>query len=299
MSTMIDVGNILNMVIANANTLSRIAENSLGRSSMHATLERLRRVQGASWDEFRVCLSNTRVNLINEIFVWVPDPGRLGKINEDVVTQGAKIFLLTAVAGAGKTTVAHTVAQRFVELGQLAFSFFFDRETEGRNSATALFSSMAADMSQLDDHLAERIILAIEADRTLPNAPLSRQFENLVLKPCQNYNTPKPVVFVIDGLDEAWDDTVLDILRDHAFRLPSAFRIFLTSRMRPELDSLRRQPHVHWVDFDIGTQTNMDDIALFIPDRLQQLARQRPDLGETWPTEQMQSRFISKADGLF
>ncbi|KAG9124113.1 hypothetical protein FRC07_012787 [Ceratobasidium sp. 392] len=213
-------------------------------------------------------------------------------------TQGAKILLLTAVAGAGKTTIAHTIAQRCAEKDQLVSSFFFDRETEGRNNASALFSSIAADISQLDNYLAERITAAIEADRALPTAPLSRQFEELVLKPCQGYNASKPVVFVIDGLDEAWNDHLLNILRDHSFHLPSAFRIFLTSRMRPELDSLCRQPHVRRVNFDIGTQTNMDDIALFIPHKLQQLARDR-DLGENWPTNQVLSSFISKADGLF
>jgi Mrp family chromosome partitioning ATPase len=116
-------------------------------AARNATIEKLRYIQGASWDVYRVCLPNTRVNIIGESLAWVdgPDGNR------------AQILLLTAVAGAGKSTIAHTIAQRCAEKGQLVSSIFFDRETEGRNNPSALFSTIAADLGRLDRNLAAHV----------------------------------------------------------------------------------------------------------------------------------------------
>ncbi|KAG9120108.1 POC1 centriolar protein A, partial [Ceratobasidium sp. 392] len=294
-ATVIDVRKTFDAVVTNGKTLSEIKQDTstiiktTASLSLSANLEKLRRVQGASWDIYRVCLANTRTTIIEDILSWVHNTSE---------TSGAKILLLTAVAGAGKTTIAHTVAQKCADRKLLGSSFFFDRETEGRNSPTALFSTIAADLSRLDKRLAERISQAIEDDKSLPSAPLSRQFEELVLKPSQEVPPIGPLVVVIDALDEAWDKDLLVILRDYAPRLPNTFRIFLTSRMRPELDGLPRKPHVHWIDLDIGSQTNIQDISVFVPYKLQQLAEER-DLGEGWPGEQLRTKFHSRAGGLF
>jgi hypothetical protein len=256
--------------------------------ALNVTLDKLRRVQGASWDLYRVCLPKTRVRFIDEQLAWVSEPD--GK--------GAKILLLTAVAGAGKSTIAHTIAQRCHENGQLVSSFFFDRETDGRNNPSALFTTIAADLSRVDPRLAACITDAIENDRGLPLAPLSRQFEELILKPCQGCPVPGPLVIVIDALDEGWDEDMLEILRDRAANLPGSFRIFLTSRMRPELASLCQKAHVRSVNLDIEAPTNMQDIALFIPYRLKRVADHR-GLGDDWPGEELRRKFEARAGGLF
>jgi hypothetical protein len=262
--------------------------HKVSQVAVNATLEKLRYVRGASWDIYRICLPNTRINIVDESLAWVNESGG----------NGAKILLLTAVAGAGKSTIAHTVAQRCSQQGQLVSSFFFDRETEGRNNPSALFTTIAADLSRVDSRLAARITSAIESERGLPLAPLSRQFEKLVLEPCQGCPIPGPLVIVIDALDEGWNEDMIKIFRDRAACLPKAFRIFLTSRMRPELDSLCRKAHVRSVNLDIDAPENMQDIALFIPYKLKHVADEQ-DLGDDWPGEQLRSRFGARADGLF
>ncbi|KAG9076982.1 POC1 centriolar protein A, partial [Ceratobasidium sp. 370] len=257
--------------------------------------QRLPRIQGASWDPYHVCMQNTRVQLVDRIMVWAKGPANSNGANQP---SGAEVMLLTAVAGAGKTTVAHTFACQCAANKQLGSSFFFNHETDGRNSPAALFTTIAVDLSRLDGRLAKRIIAAIEDDPTLPSAPIFRQFQELVLKPCQECPIAGPIVLVIDALDEAWDEVLLNILRDHVHRLPSTFRIFLTSRMRPELDSLLRQPHVSRIELDISAQENLNDIAAYIPHKLRELADRR-NLGDDWPGERLRAEFIAKADGLF
>ncbi|KAG9082824.1 POC1 centriolar protein A, partial [Ceratobasidium sp. UAMH 11750] len=304
-TTMIDVGKIFDAVISNGKTLESIAQDtsavvvktaSISRKisvqDLKGELGRLQRVPGASWDSSRVCMENTRVKLIDDVMAWIKGPTSPNQ------RGGAKIKVMTAVAGGGKTTIAHTVSGQCAKDKLLGSSFFFDYETESRNTPAALFTTISADLSRLDDRLAECIATAIKDDPTLPSAPISRQFEELVLKPCQQCPLAGPVVLVIDALDEAWNEDLLDILRDHAHKLPSTFRIFITSRMRPELDSLLRQPHVSEIELNIHAQPNLDDIALYAPHKLRQLA-DRLDLGSDWPGEKLRAEFIVKAGGLF
>ncbi|QRV94379.1 hypothetical protein RhiJN_22397 [Ceratobasidium sp. AG-Ba] len=285
-------------------TLSAIRENTKitynterGVSSIaqDATLDRLRSVKGASWDMSRSCLENTRVKLIEHILAWIDGYCQLDMSEQPA---GATIMLLTAVAGAGKTTVAHTIAGICAERHQLASSFFFDRETEGRNSPQALFSTIAADLSRRDSHIAERVAIAIKEDGSLPSAPVMNQFVELILKPCQKTSLTQPVVIVIDALDEAWDNRLLEILRDKAGQLPRIFRIFLTSRMRPELASLCDESHVRVVDLNIEDEANMSDMSLFVPHKLHALARDMR-LGDGWPGEALTISLTERAGGLF
>ncbi|KAG8781747.1 POC1 centriolar protein A [Ceratobasidium sp. 428] len=285
---MIDVSKTLEAVIANGKTLSSISRKA-SLLIANTTLDKLPRAQGASWDPSRGCMEDTRVALIEEILEWVNGRGQL---------CAAQILLLTAVAGAGKSTVAHTIARICHKNKQLGSSFFFDRETDGRNTPNLLFATIAADLSRLDASLGNCIAAAIEDDRGLPSAPLPRQFEELILEPCRKCPVTRPVVIVIDAFDEAWDEGLLDLLGRSASRLPSNFRILLTSRMRPELAGLLREAHVSGLELNIGAPSNQNDIALYVPAKLAQLAKKR-GFSENWPGEQLQREFVSKSDGLF
>ncbi|KAG9125710.1 POC1 centriolar protein A, partial [Ceratobasidium sp. 392] len=300
-TTMINVGKTFDAIIKNGKTLLAIARDTSAIAantasiSLSATLEKLPRAPGASWDPSRGCMQGTRVKLIDDVMEWVNQPIDANGVDQP---EGAKVMLLSAVAGAGKSTVAHTIAHICSERKQLGSSFFCDRETDGRNKPDMLFTTIAADLSRLSLALSRSITAAIEDDRSLPSAPLSRQFEELILKPCQTSSITGPVVIVIDALDEAWSDTLVDILRDHASRLPAAFRIFVTSRMRPELGSLLRRAHVIRMELRIDIQANTEDMARYVPSKLQQLARNR-GLGSDWPGERLQKGLADRSDGLF
>ncbi|QRV88335.1 hypothetical protein RhiJN_16353 [Ceratobasidium sp. AG-Ba] len=290
----INLQSTLDAVRENSKVLTKITQG-ISSAAQNATLDKLQVVRGASWDMSRGCLENTRVGLIKTILAWID--GSLEAHNKGEGTQ-ASIMLLTAVAGAGKTTVAHTVARICAERKQLASSFFFDRESETRNNPMALFTTIAADLSRMDRRIADRVTMAIEEDGRLPTAPISNQFMHLVLNPCQGVTFERNVLIVIDALDEAWDDCLLEILRDQACRLPCRFRIFLTSRLRPELASLRNAPHVRSLELDIDDEANTNDMTLFVPHKLRALAKDM-NLEGDWPGEVLMARLIQRAGGLF
>ncbi|KAG8793853.1 POC1 centriolar protein A [Ceratobasidium sp. 428] len=307
-TTAMDVQETLAAVRANGMTLASIAQSTSAvvtrtaaidrKASLlasNARLERLPHVQGASWDPLRACMKLTRVELIDHILTWARGSGELP---EDGQPGCAKIMVLTGVAGAGKSTVAHTIARECHMNHQLGSSFFFDRETEERNTPAKLFSSVATDLSRLHPGLSRSISAAIENDPGLPWAPLSRQFKELVLDPCSRHPIPGPIVIVIDGLDEAWNNDLSDILCEHVSELPSTFRIFMTSRMSPDIGGLLRKVHVRRVELEVDSRANLDDMAIYAPHRLRTLA-QALELGEDWPGEELRVKFVEKAEGLF
>ncbi|QRV73711.1 hypothetical protein RhiJN_01725 [Ceratobasidium sp. AG-Ba] len=296
-STYVAADQALSVVTRNEDNLTEITQ----RSTFIAA--NLRRAADASWNPDRVCYPGTRARLVQQIIQWVDDPRgtKAALTNEEPLAhlpRGAQILLLTGVAGAGKSTVAHTIAQHYFEKGQLGSSFFFDREDHDRKKPIMLLNTIAADLANLDPLIAKQMCEALKREWGLPSAPVSRQFKDLVLKSFSNYSTRSPVILVIDGLNEGWDDGFIRALRDGAAELPDNFRIFLTSRMQPELDNFARKDRVCWLELDIGSQDNMDDVARFIPHALQQLAEDK-NLGERWPGDDLQTRFTAKAGGLF
>ncbi|KAF8602926.1 hypothetical protein BDV93DRAFT_473944 [Ceratobasidium sp. AG-I] len=280
--TEINVTETLKAVKNNAGLLSGIA--------LDITLGKLRYVEGASWDLYRVCLPNTRSKIIEEILTWIGEADDASDTN---------VFVLTGVAGAGKSTIAHTIAQRCAEQEQLVTSFFFDRDTEGRNKPNALFSTIAADLGRVSHVLAERIAFAIENDKSLPLAPISRQFDRLVLQPCKTYSAQLPLAIILDALDEGCDENLLRILCDEIPRLPRAFRIFLTSRPSLDLDSLCRMPHIRSITLNIHGPDNMSDIELFVPRKLKTISARHRNLGPEWPDSVLIDQFLAKSEGLF
>ncbi|KAB5589406.1 hypothetical protein CTheo_7146 [Ceratobasidium theobromae] len=274
-------GSAVRTEIIAAKTLKMVENNS-----QQLSLNKLQYVRGASWDPHRVCLSDTRKNLIDDILSWIDNP------------RNTNILLLTGVAGSGKSTVAHTISQLCVSQSQLVTSFFFDRETNDRNNPSQLITTITADLAHADPRLATNISSAIDSDRSLTSAPISRQFDQLILQPCQNLQIDRTLVIVLDALDEGCDPELLRILCNDVSRLPSFFRLVLTSRMHPEIGDLRRKSHVQSIELDIDAKENMDDIAVFIPHRLKQVA-DRHELDDDWPGKKLASLFEARAGGLF
>ncbi len=104
--------------------------------ALSSPISKLAYAQGVSWDIGKVCQGGTREPILAEIMEWIGHFQGSGT---------ARIFCLTGAPGAGKTTIAHSVAKMCMENGWLATTFFFNREVSVR--AGMLFSTMACDLA--------------------------------------------------------------------------------------------------------------------------------------------------------
>src|SRR3984957_14104326 len=234
--------------------------------------------KGSSWNSLSVCLPGTRIVLLEDIWTWIQSA-------DD--TKSAEIFLLSDLAGTGKSSIAHSVAKRCHDNGLLASSFFFDRDVSERNGPQTLFTSIARDLAPLNRGFSERVNLILENDRSLAWASPSRQFDQLILAPSLIHRFARPIVIVIDALDEGYNPELLNILCNEIPKLPGSFRIFLTSR--PEnhiIIALSHAAHVHQRSIDINGDANKSDIRLYCRNRLRHIAFQNR-FGTDWPGAQL------------
>jgi hypothetical protein len=237
-----------------------------------------------------VCLDGTRKSLIDDIIKWIDSTDQ---------AQTAEIFWLCDVAGAGKSTVAHTVAQYCDNHGLLGSSFFFDRNIPDRHTPQKLFSTIARDLVKLGGNFADHISLVLEKDRSLASACQSRQFDQLILEPALIHYIGRPVVIVIDGFDEGHNLETLEVLRDKVPKLPRNFRVVLTSRPLDDIvTNLAEKGHVQQMSLDIHGDKNERDISLYIRHRLHYISSQKR-LPADWPGAQRTNDFITRAEGLF
>ena len=249
--------------------------------------------KGARYDPDKGCLPGTRQKIIGEIVQWVNSP------NDGTAPR---LFFLSAVAGYGKSAVAHEVARQFDELGRLGSSYCFDRADQTNRHPGNLLSTIALDVADLDPHWKKSLCDVVMGNRSLrtTRSP-TEQFVNFILEPAKALTTIGPIVIVIDAFDESGETSfrkpLLEVLARRAADLPTNFRILITAR--PEKDILKALSDKQCIRYrhldDIDKSSNEHDISLFIETMLSGI----PNLELEWPNNAWCCMLVGKADGLF
>ncbi|KAF9066124.1 hypothetical protein BDP27DRAFT_1330990 [Rhodocollybia butyracea] len=216
-------------------------------------------------------------------------------------SDNVQVFILTGAAGAGKSAISHSIAQRCAGAGHILSCFFFNRDVDGRNTSDRVVSTLAHELAHSDVHLQEQIAIALKGNRSLLSPPISRQLQDLIINPSRNHQYNRPVTVVLDALDEGAAEDLLKILRDEVKQLPNGFRIFATTRREPIMERMllaRRYSHVVVRDIDLESSSNLRDVELYAYSQLQEV-REACSLDLTWPGKDLEKLFVAKAEGLF
>lgn len=254
-------------------------------------LDKLAYAKGASWDPTITCLPGTRVTVLSMIDSWFR------------VMDRENILWLNGVAGSGKSAIAHTVASTLHRDNRLASSFFFNLSDPSLNTAQSFVTTIARDIAAVYPAVAEDIRMAVESDPSLAGASVLRQFEAFVADPLQRLALERPLLIVIDALDETIEDKsnlpLLEILRDELPKLSSKLRILVTSRpTRIMKQYLSNQDHIKVHSIDIDTAENQSDVAAYIDSQLRSQAMCSM-MGLSYPDEALIVELKVQAEGLF
>jgi hypothetical protein len=207
--------------------------------------------------------------------------------------EGSCILLLTGVAGSGKSSIAHTIAEQFEELRRLRSSFFFNRSIEGRNRADNVFSTIACDLAGLDPTFKQKLWNEVKDNPPLRKTSSPReQFDRFILKSTEGVQALGPVVIVIDALDECGDPRsrtdLLDLLAHNVLKLPVGLCFLLTSRPEKDvIDKLGSLEFVHHIRMEeIDKDSTKNDISKFIHKELSDMV---------WPVdvEQLKEKVLN------
>src|ERR1700733_721997 len=78
--------------------------------------------------------------------------------------DGPSVCWLYGPAGAGKSTIAHTIAQRYDKRKELAFSYFFSRRNRGRDDMTKFVPTFAYQLARVLPSLQQSMQEALTND---------------------------------------------------------------------------------------------------------------------------------------
>ncbi|TDL23253.1 hypothetical protein BD410DRAFT_897705, partial [Rickenella mellea] len=220
--------------------------------------EKLPRVPGATFMHERACLAGTRATLLKTISEWT--------------MASDSLYLLTAPAGAGKSTIAHTVASQAQTKGILGGSFFLHRDFNDRREPHLVINSLAFQLAHFDLEIAKNIRRALTRDPDLPSSSsIHNKFFGLIVNPVKNASDVKgPILLVIDDLDALVNgnathsntrQTFLTCIASLEPELPSTLKIFMTSR--PEADITLELASFWQCSLGLYTKETQDDLKKY------------------------------------
>ncbi|KAJ6597977.1 hypothetical protein B0H10DRAFT_1826624, partial [Mycena sp. CBHHK59/15] len=136
------------------------------------------------------CMPGTRVGILTELMAWATDP------------ESPPIYLLTGMAGAGKSAIARSFARLLDREMLLGASFFCSRKSEDRSNVGRVIPSLAFQLACHAQPLARAMVDGMKRHPGVMFTlrPVDFQFAALLLHPSQAM--PDQVRLVIDALDE-------------------------------------------------------------------------------------------------
>lgn len=247
------------------------------------------------------CLPGTRRDVIDEICEWALHPSK---------GDNSNILLLHGVAGIGKSAVAATVAAHFCDIGRLGGFVGFDQASPERQvQPSTAVKALARQMAELDGRLRASIVQAIN-DRskdTVLDAPLSEQFDRLIVKPLASIPAlpgKGAIVIVIDSLEACGrpDEraSLLEVLVGQTGNLPSNLRFIITSRtvnsIRKDSTSTVLHPRIKRRELRSSSHS---DISAYFTFRMQQIRLKNEDLQVGWQGPTAIVELTARALGFF
>ncbi|KAB5589876.1 hypothetical protein CTheo_6677 [Ceratobasidium theobromae] len=203
---------------------------------VNSRLERLTPAKLANYDSNlssgigrRTCTEGTRTKIMSEMDDWSHNP------------KGPDLYLMSGMAGTGKTTIAYSFATGLEERKQLAASFFCTRTSPKCRNANLIIPTIAYQLARYSNPFQSALCEILGKDPDIGTRNIVKQFERLLKEPLLKVKDaiPENTVVVIDALDECDDRhavrLVLDLIFRHVSNLPLKF--FVTSRPEPEIYS--------------------------------------------------------------
>ncbi|KZV71089.1 hypothetical protein PENSPDRAFT_734354 [Peniophora sp. CONT] len=210
------------------------------------------------------CLPGTRTTLISRIMDWAT-------LSEPDVPR---TLLLTGLPGAGKSSIAHTVAHRLHGLSRLAASYCFDRNDLANRRPALLLPTLARAIA--DFHPPFRNALARSALGDIQSTTeLDVQFEHFLLKPFKELDPllVGPLVVLVDALDESASPKdrrrLLAVLSELLPKLPRNIRFILTSRPEDDvMDAFRDASRARVLSLSKDDDELLSDMTVYVASRL-------------------------------
>ncbi|KAF5321290.1 hypothetical protein D9619_000175 [Psilocybe cf. subviscida] len=256
------------------------------------------------------CHEETRIAIQDDILGWADE--LIGDLNQ-LVTW------MYGPAGAGKTAIAQTIAQKWHDRGQLTASFFFSRASgnTGRGTETDFVATLAHQLSQTVPATQPHIATAIRTNPLVFELSLQDQVDALIVAPLIAISSTssgfeRPRVIVVDGLDECRQEReaqrrVVDALISGLRRVPHlSHKLFITSRPEYNIVSIFNKYEDKLVrKMELDNRWNPDeDIRTFLKSSFADIRRshfyfRKHPVDQLWPSPKDIETLVCRSSGQF
>ncbi|KAJ7438251.1 hypothetical protein FB451DRAFT_1060420 [Mycena latifolia] len=239
------------------------------------------------------CHPHTRTAVQNTIQAWAGEGD-----------QGPSVMWLYGPAGAGKSAVAQTMAEKWFAANKLAAAFFFAKWRVDGSSGKTLFPTIAYQLAHIG--------LAVEADPAICDKALEAQAQALLVDPMSKLDVVphKRHLVIIDGLDEcqgkAIQSRIVEILFQIAADNKLAILFLICSRPEPHIreafESLPPDARFRRLVLDEAFNPGLD-ILRYLRDSFSEIHRKRfpsqSGIDSVWPSQRDLDSLVHSAAGQF
>ncbi|KAF5317671.1 hypothetical protein D9619_012514 [Psilocybe cf. subviscida] len=280
---------------ANINTV-RVWDVLHHRVARHAILNT------GGWGGDAKCHPGTREEVVTIVERWMDDPDGL-----------SRIMWLNGPAGAGKTAIMRTIADRSKDRGAHTANFFFSREDTTRNHVQPVVVTLLYQISQLFPSAHDAVATVPYSDPLILEASIRQQF-NQLLHPLfdviqKSSSTGTRIVLIIDAFDECDIDAehnqaqLLYALDRLVTQENSSVLVLVSSRLEAHIQMAfhRLSSRVQSISLD-GQYSPDKDIRRFVTAEFRKIKSSHPSahlLTHDWPAISDIESIVTRSAGQF
>jgi hypothetical protein len=223
------------------------------------------------------------------------------------------LLWLNGAAGAGKSALMQSLAERCAQAAIVIATFFFFRGDSSRNTVAPLVATLVYQLIRAIPEIERDLILLIDRDPLIFDQSLESQIQYLIIQPLLRLppHLQRLLVVFIDGLDECNDRNVqADLIKalgsiSSSGAIPVVFLI--SSRREPQIEAEFVQKPISKIlktlplDNSDIEQTS-DDIRRYLADKFRDIKEThllKHYLPINWPPASSVKEIVSKSSGQF
>ncbi|KAH8109602.1 WD40-repeat-containing domain protein, partial [Phellopilus nigrolimitatus] len=243
------------------------------------------------------CMEGTRQKILSQILDWTH------------MSAQKQIFWLSGLAGAGKSSIASTVAQKLHQEKLLGGCFFCKRDDPVLRDPTRILPTLASRFAQIHRPYAKLLVDILKQDNGVGQQAIQLQFDGLFKGPIEQLQMSKslasqsPVVFVLDALDECGEVASRRQILTCFLKLQKLvpwIKVFLTSRPTEDISRTFSQAssQAFVFHFPLHEDDAQEDIFLYSQKWIEKMTIEER-LPAVWRNNDRTRQLSTKATGLF
>ncbi|KAJ7902288.1 hypothetical protein B0H13DRAFT_2275020 [Mycena leptocephala] len=255
------------------------------------------------------CHPETRSEMLDKLWNWAIKSEWSEKKSwwslTETTMKGLPVLWLHGPAGAGKSAIMRTFAERLAKDKQLGGSFFFKRGHATRGNAQKLFATIAYQLALCVPQLKSRISQIVEDDPSSVGRLMSVQMQSLIVVPCLSESNIRPPVVLIDGLDECEGHLVQqEILRLIAYSMREhlPLKFLIASRPEPDIRKIFKEMLYEGLYHPFNVEQSIEDIKKYLRHEFARIHRDHETMATVampWPSQEIFDQFVKKSSGYF